>query len=71
MLKGLDPGMYVFVCHPAYDNEETQGIIGTGADASIHMAEHRQTIKNILCSENTKKEIIANNIQLISYKDTY
>ncbi len=71
MLKGLDPGMYVFVCHPAFDNEETQGIIGAGADANVHMAEHRQTIKNILCSENAKKEIKANNIQLISYKDTY
>ncbi len=70
-LENLTPGLYVFICHPALDNDETQAIIGLGQDAMVHMAEHRDTVTQIMCSENIRQIIDDHEIELISYMDTY
>ena len=71
ILLSLSPGINLFVCHPAYDNEETQAIEGEGEDANVHMAEHREVVTQALCNEEIMQIIEDRGIHLVDYMDTY
>ena len=70
-IDSLTPGLWEFICHPALNNEETQGIEGSVYDADSRMAIHRQTVTNALTSDRIKDIIKQRNIKLVSYSDTY
>lgn len=71
LLRNLQPGLYVLVCHPALNNQESQAIQGSGHDASERMAVHRGIVTNALTSDRIKQIIEERQIQLVSYSDTY
>jgi predicted glycoside hydrolase/deacetylase ChbG (UPF0249 family) len=70
-IKGLTPGLWECICHPAFNNEETQGIEGSGNDADIRMAIHREATTKAVTSERIKNLIKERNIKLVGYSDTY
>ncbi len=70
-LSSLTSGLWECICHPAFNNEETQGIDGSENDADIRMAAHRQASTNAVTSERIKSIIRQRNIKLVSYSDTY
>jgi chitin disaccharide deacetylase len=65
-LKKLEPGTYIFVEHPAYDQPEMQGIFHTGY---TEVGKQRDCVTRIYTSPKVKKAITAKKIKLISYKD--
>lgn len=66
MLKGLTPGTYLFVDHPAYDVPEVRGIRHTGYN---DVAIDRQGVTDILTDPEIIQLIKDLNIALISYAD--
>jgi len=70
-VNGLTSGLWECICHPALNNEETQGIEGSAYDADIRMAIHREATANAVTSERIKNIIKQRNIRLVSYSDTY
>lgn len=67
MLDKMQAGKnYVFVEHPALDNDEMRAIYHIGYE---DVAKHRQDVTNIFTSEKVKKAIVEKGIQLVSYKD--
>jgi predicted glycoside hydrolase/deacetylase ChbG (UPF0249 family) len=70
-MDSLTSGLWECICHPALNNEETQGIEGSGYDADIRMAIHREATTNAVTSERIKNIIKQKNIRLVSYSDTY
>ena len=71
-LQNLQPGLTLFVCHPAYDNAETQAIRGIGGlDPNMRMSVHRDAITRALCSDRIKQTIEERNIQILNYPETY
>jgi predicted glycoside hydrolase/deacetylase ChbG (UPF0249 family) len=69
-LEALEPGLWIFVCHPALETAETRAIGGTGThDANVRMAVHRQIVTDALTSPRIRQIIQRRNIQLISYAD--
>jgi len=70
-LKNIKPGINVFIMHPALDNDETKNIVGTGNDANVRMAIHRQAVTDAITSEVVKSIVEEKNIKLISYADAY
>jgi len=70
-LNDCQPGLMVFVCHLALDNQETRAIKGSGQDAMVHMALHRQAETDAVTSERVKQIIKNRHIKLIGYADTY
>jgi predicted glycoside hydrolase/deacetylase ChbG (UPF0249 family) len=70
-LGKLENGLWELICHPALNNEETQGIKGTLHDPDIRMALHRQAVTDALTGEKIKDIIKQRKIKLVSYSDTY
>jgi predicted glycoside hydrolase/deacetylase ChbG (UPF0249 family) len=70
-LGKLENGLWELICHPALNNEETQGIKGTVYDPDIRMALHRQAVTDALTGEKIKDIIRQREIKLVSYSDTY
>ena len=69
-LESLEPGLWIFVCHPALDTAETRAIGGSGTnDANVRMAVHRQIVTDAVRSPEIRRIIQRRNIQLISYAD--
>lgn len=67
MLDGLQAGRkYVFLDHPAYDNEEMKAVWHKGYE---WVAEDRQGVTDLFTSEKVKKAIRDKGIKLISYND--
>ncbi len=65
-IKKLEPGTYITVEHPGYDNEEMKPIYVKEGD---NVAQNRQIVTNVWTSERVKKMIRDKKIKLISYKD--
>jgi predicted glycoside hydrolase/deacetylase ChbG (UPF0249 family) len=68
-LNKLEPGLWVFVCHPALNNPETQAIEGSEYDANIRMAIHREVVTNAVTSDRIKQIVQDRHIKLIRYSD--
>lgn len=67
MLEGLEPGKnYMFIDHPALDNEEMQTVGHVGYE---DVAKDRQGVTDIFTSDRVKQVIKDRNIELISYND--
>lgn len=67
MLSKLEAGKtYVFVEHPAYDNNEVQAIHHIGYEK---VAADRQGVTELFTDKDIKRFIEKNGIQLIGYKD--
>ncbi|EJW96222.1 YdjC family protein, partial [gut metagenome] len=67
MLKGLEPGRnYMFIDHPALDNEEMQTVGHVGYE---DVAKDRQGVTDLFTSDRVKQVIKERNIELISYND--
>lgn len=65
-LEALEPGLYQWVEHPAYNTPEMQGIAHPGNDS---VGVEREHVTRILVSELVKQTIEGKGIQLISFKD--
>jgi chitin disaccharide deacetylase len=65
-LKALEPGAYMFVEHPAYDEPEMRATFHTGY---TNVAVDRDEVTHVLTSERVKNFIAASGIELISYSD--
>ncbi len=65
-LEKLEPGIYLFVEHPAINTPELQSIWHTGYE---NVAEDRDWVTKVLISEIVMDAIKENGINLISYKD--
>jgi chitin disaccharide deacetylase len=65
-LEMLEPGLYQWVEHPAYDTPEMQGVSHPGNDT---VGLEREHVTRILVSELVKKAIESKGIQLVSFKD--
>jgi len=70
-ISALTTGLWECICHPALNNEETQGIEGNENDPDIRMAAHRQAVTDALTGERIKNIIKQREIKLVSYTDTY
>ena len=70
-LNNLQPGLWIFVCHPALNNQESQAIKGSGQDAHVRMAIHRDIVTKAVTSERIKQIIKDRHIQLIRYCDAF
>ena len=67
MLNKLEPGKnYMFIDHPALDNEEMQTVGHIGYE---NVAEDRQGVTDLFMSPKVKAAIQERNIRLISYND--
>ncbi len=67
MLDGLEPGKkYLFLDHPALDNEEMQTVGHIGYE---NVAVDRQGVTDLFTSQRVKQAIEDRNINLISYND--
>jgi hypothetical protein len=64
-LEKLEPGIYLFVDHPAVDTPEMQSIGHKGYE---NVAQDRDWVTKVLTSEKVKQSIEDNEIRLISYK---
>jgi chitin disaccharide deacetylase len=65
-LEALEPGTYMFVEHPAWDEPEMRATFHTGY---TDVAADRDDVTRVLTSERLKNFIIASGIELISYRD--
>jgi len=65
-IENLDPGIYMFVEHPAYDTPETRGVGHIGYE---DVAADRQAVTEMFMSPVVKKAIKKKGVKLISYKD--
>ncbi len=70
-LQSLKPGIWEIICHPALNNEETQGIEGSLHDEDIRMALYREALTNALICQRIRDIIKQRNIRLIGYSDSY
>ena len=70
-LNDLQPGLWVFVCHPALNNQETQAIKGSGQDAHVRMAVHREIVTRAVTSDRITQIIKDRHLQLIRYCDAF
>jgi hypothetical protein len=66
MLEKLEPGLWLFVEHPAYETPEMQAIHHTGYE---HVAFDRQAVTEMLTDQRIKDVIEQRGIQLVSYSD--
>lgn len=67
MLDRLQPGKrYMFVDHPALDNEEMQTVGHIGYE---NVAQDRQGVTDLFTSPKVKEAILTRGIELISYND--
>lgn len=66
ILNKLEPGVWFFVEHPAYDDAEMQAIHHLGYE---HVAFDRQAVTDMLTNERVKEVIEERGIQLVSYAD--
>jgi hypothetical protein len=66
ILEKLEPGVWLFVEHPAYDTPEMQAIHHIGYE---HVASDRQAVTEVLTDERVKAVIAQRGIQLVSYAD--
>ena len=64
-LGSLEPGIYLFVDHPAMDTPEMQAISHKGYE---DVAQDRDWVTKVLTSERVKQSIEDHDINLISYK---
>jgi predicted glycoside hydrolase/deacetylase ChbG (UPF0249 family) len=64
-LEILEPGVYLFVDHPAVDTPEMQSISHKGYE---DVAQDRDWVTRVLTSERVKQSIVDHKINLISYK---
>jgi chitin disaccharide deacetylase len=65
-LKALEPGTYIFIEHPAYNEPEMRATFHPGY---TNVATDRDDVTRVLTSERVKNFIIASGIELISYRD--
>lgn len=65
-IESLQPGTYLLVEHPAFDDLETQGMGHVGYE---NVAEDREGVTYTFTHESVKTLIKMKNIELISYKD--
>jgi predicted glycoside hydrolase/deacetylase ChbG (UPF0249 family) len=70
-LNNLQSGLWVFVCHPALKNQESQAIKGSGQDAHVRMTVYRDIVTKAVTSERIKQIIKDRHIQLIRYSDAF
>jgi predicted glycoside hydrolase/deacetylase ChbG (UPF0249 family) len=66
ILENLEPGVWLFVEHPAYDTPEMQAIHHIGYE---HVAFDRQAVTEMLTDQRVKVVIEQRGIQLVSYAD--
>lgn len=66
ILNNLEPGVWLFVEHPAYDDAEMQAIHHLGYE---HVAFDRQAVTDLLINKEVQKVIEERGIQLVSYAD--
>jgi predicted glycoside hydrolase/deacetylase ChbG (UPF0249 family) len=66
ILNNLEPGVWLFVEHPAYDDAEMQAIHHLGYE---HVAFDRQAVTDLLTNKEVRKVIEERGIQLVSYAD--
>ncbi len=67
MLDKLEPGKnYIFLDHPALDNDEMQTVGHTGYE---NVAEDRQGVTNLLTSARVRQAVKDRDIELINYND--
>jgi chitin disaccharide deacetylase len=66
ILEKLEPGVWLFVEHPAYDTPEMQAIHHIGYE---HVAFDRQAVTEMLIDPRVKAVIEQRKIQLVSYAD--
>lgn len=64
-LEKLEPGIYIFIDHPAIDTPEMQAISHKGYE---DVARDRDWVTKVLTSDRVKQSIDENNINLLSYK---
>ncbi len=65
-LSELEPGTYMFVEHPAYDEPEMRAVSHKGNN---HVARDRDHVTRIFTNEKVMNAIETYNIELIGYKD--
>jgi len=65
-IKSLQPGTYLLVEHPAFNDLETQGM---GHQGYENVAEDREGVTYVFTHKRAKALIKMKNIELISYKD--
>lgn len=65
-LAALEPGTYMFVEHPAYDEPEMRATYHTGYE---NVAKDRDDVTRVLTSKRVKNFITERGIELISYAD--
>jgi chitin disaccharide deacetylase len=70
-LESCRPGLSVFVAHLALNDTEAAAIRGTGHDAMVRMAVHRQAETDAVTSERIKRIVLERGIRLVSYADTF
>jgi chitin disaccharide deacetylase len=70
-LQSCGPGLSVFVCHLALNDVEAAAIRGSGHDAMVRMAAHRQAETDAVTSERVKRIVRERGIRLVSYADTF
>lgn len=65
-LKNLEPGNYLFVEHPAYDEPEMRATFHTGY---MDVAQDREEVTRIFTSKKVMQVIDELGIELVSYRD--
>ena len=74
MLEELEPGLWLWVCHPGIDSPEQNALIHTAlGDIFIEggVGPHRAEILRTLTSIEVKSEILRKGIKLINYRDLW
>lgn len=66
ILNNLEPGVWLFVEHPAYDDAEMQAIHHLGYE---HVAFDRQAVTDLLTNDQVQRVIEERGIQLVNYAD--
>lgn len=65
-LEGLEPGTYLLVDHPAFDDGEMRGVHHIGYE---DVAQDRQKVTTVWTSDRVEKALAGRNILLIAYRD--
>ena len=73
MLENLEPGLWLWVCHPGIDSPEQRALIHTAAeDIKIEgVGRRRAEILNILTGLELKSVILKKKIELTNYREIW
>ena len=75
MLEKIEPGLYLWVCHPGIDSPEQHALIHTSAEDIMieggNVGLHRAMITNTLTSVELQSVILKRDIILTNYKELW